>query len=354
MLFAPSAATAASSILEYEFPSGHLPVSFTVASGETIAEMAEFEPVVHCAASQAEGEVTGPRSTVSKYSFTECATQRGAHKKCKSTGANEEEITTGSIEAELVWISQARHEVGELIDPHGGTYIAFECGGESAEGLGPFLAPITPINSEVTSFTATLSQMSSIQTPGTYEGPNGEPLQAIPMGNHGGGAFVTTGVESTFLIHPGVPVEIKAITAQEVEAKQQVEQEAKRKEQQQREEAQALAAAAAKRQEEAAAKKRHEEEAQHSTQRRPLGLTVLKAKVVRHKLVLSLRLSAAGVVRVFGLSLRKTSKSLKPGVQSLTVTILRTVHITHHHVAKVTVSLHAPSGTVSRTLTLKI
>ncbi|MHB8241903.1 MAG: hypothetical protein ACYDHN_07910, partial [Solirubrobacteraceae bacterium] len=148
VLFSPAAATAASSILEYQFPTGHLPVSFTVAGGETIAEMASFEPVVHCAASQAEGEITGARSTVSKYSFTECATQ---HQKCKSEGANVEEITTGPIEAELVWISQARHEVGELIDPHGGTYIAFECGGESAEGRGPFLAPITPINSEAMS-----------------------------------------------------------------------------------------------------------------------------------------------------------------------------------------------------------
>ncbi|MHB8243291.1 MAG: hypothetical protein ACYDHN_15050, partial [Solirubrobacteraceae bacterium] len=138
----------------------------------------------------------------------------------------------------------------------------------------------------------------------------------------------------------------------EVEAKQQAEQEAKRREQQQREEAAALAAAALKRQEEAAAQKRHEEV--HSTPTPLVALTVLKAKVVKHKLVLSLRLSDAGVVRVFGPSLKKISKSLKPGVQRLTVAIVRGAHVGHRHAVKVTVSLRTPSGAVSHTVTLRI
>jgi hypothetical protein len=257
-------------------------------------------------------------------------------------------ITTGLIEAELVWISQARHEVGELLAPHGGTYIAFECGGESAEGRGPFLAPITPINSEAASFTATLSESASIQTPSEYEGTNGEMLQAIPMGKHGGSELVTTGVDSTFVVHPSVAVEITAITAQEVEAKQRAEQEAKQREQQQHEEAEALK----KRQEEADAKKRQEED--HSAPRQLPKLTVLKARTVGHKLMLSLRLSKAGVVSVFGPSLKKTSKLLASGVRRLSVVIVRPAHSTHRHAVRVTVSLRTASGTVSRRLTLKL
>lgn len=355
MFLAPAAAIAATPVLEYEVPAGASPVTFTVEGGEMIAEMADLESIVHCSASHGEGEITGPRSTISKYSFTGCATQKASHQKCKSAGAAEEEITAGPIEAELVWINQAKHEVGELLDPHGGTYIAFECGGESAEGRGPFLAPVTPINSMVTSFTATLSEAASVQTPSGYEGTHGELLQAIPMGKHGSEELVTTGVESTFLIRPSVAVEIKAITAQEVEAKQQAEQEARQQAQKQHEqaEAEAQAAAAKKRQEEAAAKKRHEEEARAALRRR-LKLTVLKARVVGHKLVLSLRLSTAGVIHVSGASLKKTSKSLGPGVRHLTVTILHIAHGRHRHAARVTVLLHAATGTVSRTLTLRL
>jgi hypothetical protein len=91
MIFAPAAAIAASPVLEYQLPAGSPQVTFTAEGGELIAEMVGFVYVVHCAASHAVGEITGPRSTVSKYSFTGCVTQGGSHQKCKSEGAQEEE-----------------------------------------------------------------------------------------------------------------------------------------------------------------------------------------------------------------------------------------------------------------------
>jgi hypothetical protein len=236
--------------------------------------MAGFEPLVHCTASHGEGEITGPRSTVSKYRFTGC-TAKGA--KCESAGAsNDEEITTGSIDAELVYIDQGRHEVGVLLNPLGGTYIAFTCGGIPAEGQGPFLAPVSPINEAATSFTATLSQSESVQTPDEYESENGELLQAIPTGSRESHPFVPTGVEAAFAVHTSVPVEVKAVTAQEVEAKRR-EEEAKKQEEalkkaeehaklvgeeakKREEELNAQIAASEKRQEEAAASKKREEE----------------------------------------------------------------------------------------------
>jgi hypothetical protein len=267
LALAPAAASATSPVLEFVIPGSGFPVSFIADGGEVTAEMTGFETAVHCAASHGEGEVTGPRSTLSTYVFTGCETQGGADggRKCKSEGANEEEIATPMIEAELVYISQAKHEVGILLDPHAGVYMNFECGGESVEALGPFLSPVGPINQQAMSFTATLSHLGAMQTPYEYENANGEKIQAIPMGKRGAQPLVTTGVELSFTISPTLPLEIKAITVAELEAKRLEEEAAAAAKKHQEEEATA-AAAAKKRQEEeaataAAAKKRQEEEA---------------------------------------------------------------------------------------------
>jgi len=263
LLLVPAGASAASPVLEFVVPGNHLPVSFETKSGPLIAEMAKFESLVHCEASSGEGEITGPRSTVSEYTFTGCATERGSHAKCQSEGASEGEITTGPIEADLVYTDQAKHEVAMLLDPGGGTYIAFKCGGESAKGLGPFLAPGSPVNTEASVFTVKLEQSESLQMPDEYEGAGGEKLTAIPTGEHGGGELVTTGVEATFTVHTSVPVDVRAISREEVEAKQHEEEAATKKHQEEQE------VATKKRQEEeaAAAKKHQEEEAAASHER---------------------------------------------------------------------------------------
>jgi hypothetical protein len=223
LLLMPVGASAASPVLEFVVPGKSLPVSFTTSGGAVNAEMANFGTLVHCTASHGDGEITGTRSAVSSYVFTGCETQNGSHAgaKCQSNGASSGEITTGPIDAELVFISQARHEVGMLLNPGGGTYIVFECGGESAEGRGPFLSPIAPINKEATSFTATLSASAFTQTPVEYENTNGEKLKAIPEGKRGSNEWVTTGVQTTITVLPSASGEVRAITAEEVEGKRQ-------------------------------------------------------------------------------------------------------------------------------------
>lgn len=279
-LLMPPSASAASPVLEFVVPGHGLPVKFTTESGPVNAEMAGFSSLVHCAASHGEGQITGPRSTVSEYRFTGCVTENGSHQKCKSVGAEEEEITTGPVDAELVFIDQATHQVGILLDPSGGTYIAFECGGESAEGRGPFLAPVSPTNEAAATFTAILSQSGSAQTPDEYETLTGEKRQAIPMGKHGSNPLVTTGVEATFTVAPSSPVEIKAITAVEVLAEEharQLGEEARKHE----EEAKALAAAK-RNQEEAAVKKHHEEEASAASRRQEEEATTALNAAIGH------------------------------------------------------------------------
>jgi hypothetical protein len=158
-------------------------------------------------------------------------------------------------------LNQAKHEVGILLNPGGGVYMTFECGGITTEARGPFLASVSPVNEAASSFTATLAESGAMQTPNEYESSTGEKLKAIPEGKKGSSEWVTTGVASAIAVHPSVPVEIRAIAAAEVEAKQR-EAEARQHEQE-------TAAAAAKRQqEEAAAKRRHEEEVAAANKRK--------------------------------------------------------------------------------------
>jgi hypothetical protein len=167
-----------------------------------------------------------------------------------------------------VYIDQAKHEVGMLLNPDEGVYMTFKCGGELVEASGPFLSPVGPINKEPPSFTATLSKSGAVQTPNEYENALGEKRQAIPMGKRGANPLATTGVELGFTIHTDESLQIKAVTAAEIEAKQH-EDEA------------AAAAAAKKRQDEEAgvaraAETRQEEEAKLKRLRRALLSSTLK------------------------------------------------------------------------------
>ncbi len=226
--------------------------------------------------------ITGPRSTVSNFFFTGCKAQDGTHndQACTSEGADPEEITAEAIEAGLVFIDQAKHEVGMLLNPDEGVYMTFECGGETVEASGPFLSPVGPINKVATSFTATLSQSGAAQTPNQYENALGEKRPAVPMGKRESDPTPhTTGVELGFTINTEAALQIKVVTAAEIEAKQH-EDEA------------AAAAAAKKRQDDEAAtkaaeKKRQEEEAKAAAAKKRRLEEEAKAERVRRALLSS-------------------------------------------------------------------
>jgi hypothetical protein len=270
MLGVPAGASAASPVLEFVAPGHSLSeVSVTTESGLVTAELAGSKLVLECAESHGQGEITGPRSVLVKYQFTKCEAHEPnkSHHPCQSVGAEKEEITTAPIEADLVWIDQAKHEVGMLLNPNGSPtqpYISFECSGEKAKGFGPFLSPGSPINQDVQEFTMTLKRAGSTQTVTKYEGEKGETLEAVPTGEkEESGQRVDTSVEMTVAVHTSVPVEVRAITAAEVEAKQREEEATAKKHQEEaakkkQEEEAAATAAAKKKQEEEAAKKLQE------------------------------------------------------------------------------------------------
>ncbi len=253
---APAAAQADSPVLEIVAPGAAFPVGFTAGGGEVTAAMTGFDTVVHCAGSAGEGAITGPRAALASYAFSGCTTVGGSAggARCKSAGANLEEIRTGPIEAELVFISQTRHEVGMLLNPHGGVYMDFECGGESVKAIGSFLSPVGPLNQLATSFTAILTRSGALQIPDEYENAFGDTLKAVSTGEREGQPAASTGVELAFTIHPAVPLEVRAVSAAEVEARRHDEEAAAARKRQQEE------ATARKHQEEEAARKRLEEE----------------------------------------------------------------------------------------------
>jgi hypothetical protein len=280
----PAHAKAASPVLEFVAPGTAFPIPFTVSGGPVTAVLADFATEVHCSGSEGEGAIVGPRSTASNYVFTGCKAQGGGETgtACKSEGANAEEIRAEAIEADLVYIDQAKHEVGMLLNPGGGVYMNFKCGGEPVDASGPFLSPVGPINKEATSFTATLSRSGALQTPNEYENALGEKRQAIPMGKRGANPPATTGVELSFTIHTSAPLQIKAITAAEIEAKQREDEAAAAAAAKKRLDEEAAAAAAAERRQEdeaaaaAAAKRRHELEARLERLRRVLLSSTLE------------------------------------------------------------------------------
>jgi hypothetical protein len=281
---APAQADATSPVLEFVPPAFAFPVQFTAHGGPVTAALSGFDSVVSCTGSHGSGEITGPRSTLSSFQFTGCRAQGGAEngQECKSGGAGAEEIVADAIEADLVYIDQSRREVGMLLNPGGGTYMTFVCGGEAVEASGPFLSPAGPIDQAATSFTATLSRLGATQVPSEYENPLGEKRLAIPMGKRAASPSpAPTGVELGFTIETSASIQIKAVTAAEIEANRRADEAAASAAAKKRRDEEAAAAAAAKRRqdEEAAAAaatlKRHQEEARSKRLRRKLLASAL-------------------------------------------------------------------------------
>jgi hypothetical protein len=265
-------ARAASPALEFASASA-FPIDFTTDGGEVTARMAGFSTIVHCTDSSGGGEIVGPRATLSKYVFTGCEAQGEVGTPCSSAGAAPGVIETGTIEADLIYIDQAKHEVGMLLNPGGGVYMNFKCGsGESVKALGPFLSPVSPINQVTTSFTASLTSSGATQVPSEYENALGEKRKAIPMGEREGHPLATTGVDLSFAIATSAALEIKAITAAEIEARQREEEAAALK---RRQDEEALAAKIAK--------ERQVEEAKLKRLRRAQALTRCRRAHSKHK-----------------------------------------------------------------------
>lgn len=284
LTFAPARANAATPVLEYVSPGTSSPVFFEALGGEVDARLGDFNRLVKCSGSEGWGEITGPRTTFSEYVFTGCVAKKidppsEPDLTCTTDGAEAGEIWSEEIEAELVYLDQSKHQAAMLLNPGEGIYMEFKCGSNTVKAIGSFLAPVNPVNTLTSFFTAELiTDAGNIQVPTEYEDLSGVKHQAIPTAIVNGEAPDNSGVGLTFDIATTVPLEIKAVNAAEVEARQRAEEEAAAKKRQEEE------AAAKKRQEdEAAAKKRQEEEAAAALARRQAEEKAKAKKAAAHK-----------------------------------------------------------------------
>jgi hypothetical protein len=293
----PARASAATPVLEFASPGVSFPIEFEAFSDDVSARLGDFDKVVNCEEAEGGGDITGPRTTSSIYFFYGCVAEDiggGNPVECVSPDAvEEEEIRSERIEAEPVYLDQSKHEVAMLLNPGGGTYMEFACGATDIVAQGSFLAPVTPVNTLISFFTAKLTRNGNAQIPTQYEDLSGVKHQAIPTAIVNGTAPDYSGVGLTFAIATGVPLEIKSVNAAEVEAKQRAEEEAAAKKRQEEE------AAAKKRQEdEAAAKKRAEEE---TAAKEALARRLAERKAIAKKVAHERQLRAKGLKRCRGL-----------------------------------------------------
>jgi hypothetical protein len=266
LVLAIGAGSASAAAPKLEFVPGPLasfPIEFEAEGGAISAALSGFDTEVHCAESEGFGFLLDSRKAISAYAFYGCETIGGSKggQVCESKEAEEPgEIESPVIDAELVFIDQATKAVGMVLDPDGGVYLEFECGGENVKAFGPFVSPVGPINQESTTFTASLTRSGATQIPTSYETLTGERVSAIPTGERESQPAATTGVALSFDIFTAAPLTIRAVTAAEEEAHQR-DEEAAAKKKHDDEEAAKAAAAKKKQEEEAAAKTRAEEEA---------------------------------------------------------------------------------------------
>jgi hypothetical protein len=109
---------------------------------------------------------------------------------CTSSGAATGEIRTNELGDRLVYLSQAKHEVGMLFGAGEVTpFASFACGANNEVLKGSLLARISPVNTITAHFPIAAIGKGGVQELSQYEGEKGEKLSAQLELSPGGGPF---------------------------------------------------------------------------------------------------------------------------------------------------------------------
>lgn len=218
-----ASSAAATETLSFVPQSPKFPVKVTVKGGEVL--FTEESISYGCSSVTGEGEITSHKAAKIKFTFKHCfSVQLGLE--CKSSGAAKEEIKTGNLPVQLVYISKAKHEAAldinyqvpseEFPPPPHNQLASWECGLVSGMGARwSIIGAVTPVNTSTLSHTVKLAQSSpGIQKPTKYETEEAKTYEAFPELNLLGGTkyfqgSVTDELEVTSVAGQGT-VEIKA------------------------------------------------------------------------------------------------------------------------------------------------
>lgn len=158
------AATSAMALPEYSTSS-----TFTGSSGASTLETVKSGSTISCTADTNSGSVTGKSTSGTfKVEFTGCVSGAGA--KCKSEGAKAGTIlSSGTTTLGYINKTTSPKQVGVLLKTE---TVKINCGEGAliAEVKNKFICPITPVNTDTTSYTQKCAKSAKgVQTPKKFE-----------------------------------------------------------------------------------------------------------------------------------------------------------------------------------------
>jgi hypothetical protein len=168
-------------------------------------ETAEGGGIVCLTGLDAEGSITGAKTAAAKLTLKGCRYPGAEQRKCTSTGMKTGEIRTEEVSVVPVYTSKASKTVGldfnentKKLPKEEPTFAKFTCEYEWSETVrGAVIVPITPVNTETSSFTLSLKSSAGKQLPTWFENEEGTKITNVLEGTSGGGTtFFQEGLDS--------------------------------------------------------------------------------------------------------------------------------------------------------------
>jgi hypothetical protein len=185
----------------------HKPANAFTVEGSTVVLKEVTGSNFTCDSVKAEGKFLTAKTASIAFKFFNCGVS-GAF--CKTIGAGEGEITTGTLPAELVYLSKEKHEVGLVVNYHATEFATWTCPTVKEGGIdGSIIVPIAPVNTKTASFTLGFAGKEGVQQPSSFEGAE-EKVSAFPTMSLFGGSFEEGSLGSSMTISDLEKVEIKA------------------------------------------------------------------------------------------------------------------------------------------------
>jgi hypothetical protein len=160
-----------------------------------------------CDSSSAEGKFLTAKTASIEFKFKGCGADGSS---CTTPGDESGEITTGSLPAQLVYLSKEKHEAALVVNYHETDYATWDCPDVTEAGIhGSIIVPITPVNTKTASLTLAFEGEEGKQKPRSFEGFE-EKMSASPTLSLLGGPFDEGSVESSMKITDVEKIEVKA------------------------------------------------------------------------------------------------------------------------------------------------
>lgn len=169
-----ASASASAALPEFVPANGKFPVKFTAGGTEMWLESSNHR--ITCTSEATIGEITGPKTVKATVYYKSCM-ETPFKQACWNGESSAKQITTAPLVGRIGYINKTTKQVGlqlegekhkEFEDPR---WDAFQCGGETHISVnGEPIAPLSPVNSQLTSFSFPAHQKNGSQEIKKLEG----------------------------------------------------------------------------------------------------------------------------------------------------------------------------------------